>query len=180
MCPHNWKIQRWLSVKLRKPRLKTLPNVKIKCWSPVNHEDKKDDVIEVKQVDFLISDDIFKCKTGSNFFIVSMLFPTIVFMKLECLMFKVCEKILQLWFLILNYYKTRGRVFFNGGENDTEKRRLRDYLLFRDKYIVISILFTLLFRDKYIVIGNYIFIMLGRLFYKFNCRSRIQLVVVSF
>lgn len=37
----------------------------------VDHENKKEDTIEVEQVDFLISDGVFECKTGLKFFIVS-------------------------------------------------------------------------------------------------------------
>lgn len=56
----------------------------------VDHEDKKEDTTEVKQVYFLMSDGVFEFKIGSKFFTMSMIFLKILIMELECGMFKVC------------------------------------------------------------------------------------------
>lgn len=55
-------------------------------------EHNKDDKVEVKHVDFLFLDNTVECQAASKFYIMLLLAPKIVVMKLECGILMICCK----------------------------------------------------------------------------------------
>ena len=83
----------------------------------VNEENK---TIMVEHIDFLGIDNLLKASTSSKYHILSRLLPKVLVMGLKFVIFKFFKKS-NPCVLILKYYRTRGRVFFKGEENDVDQ-----------------------------------------------------------
>ena len=99
----------------------------------VNEENK---TIMVEHIDFLGIDNLLKAATSSKYHILSRLLPKVLVMGLKFVVFKFFEKS-NPCVLILKYYRTRGRVFFKGEENDVDQgmNMLIAYILCYSLYI---------------------------------------------
>ncbi|KAL8127779.1 hypothetical protein AgCh_014632 [Apium graveolens] len=81
---------------------------------------KENNIIIVKHNDFLGVENLLNSPISSNYLILSSLLPKILLMELKFKAFKFYEKSPR-YVLILKYFRTRGRVFFKGEENDEDQ-----------------------------------------------------------
>ncbi|KAL8098098.1 hypothetical protein AgCh_031023 [Apium graveolens] len=81
---------------------------------------KGNNIILVEHNDFLGIENLLNSHISSNYLILSSLLPKILLMELKFKAFKFYEKSPR-YVLILKYFRTRGRVFFKGEENDEDQ-----------------------------------------------------------
>ncbi|KAL8134890.1 hypothetical protein AgCh_009776 [Apium graveolens] len=81
---------------------------------------KENNIIIVEHNDFLGVENLLNSPISSNYLILSSLLPKILLMELKFKAFKFYEKSPR-YVLILKYFRTRGRVFFKGEENDEDQ-----------------------------------------------------------
>jgi hypothetical protein len=81
---------------------------------------KENNMIMVEPIDFLGVDELLKTTTLSNYLVLLRLLPKILVMRLKFDLFEFYKK-LSRCVLILKYFRTRGRVFFKGEENDEDR-----------------------------------------------------------
>lgn len=74
----------------------------------------------VEHLDFLGADNLLKSTTSSKYHVLLSLLTKILVMELKFDVFKFYEKSSRC-VLILKYFRTRGRVFFKGEENDVDQ-----------------------------------------------------------
>ena len=81
---------------------------------------KENNIIVVEHIDFLGVDNLLKAATSSKYHILSRFLSKVQVMGSKFVIFKFF-KISIPSVLILKYYRTRGRVFFKGEENDVDQ-----------------------------------------------------------